>query len=142
MDVTISINITVNPDVIALRLRRKKICTKVESSVNSQAVDAVPIRTSSARIFYYAVVCAVVLAATSIMCVAGVYVRRNKQRRTVEEPTANQSYSAFIPTAIRNPTTSSSYSSFRRMPSYSLIIEDRPSPKGLQERIAELTIQR
>lgn len=139
-DVLISINIALIPTPVALKIRRKKICMKIENTLNTQAVDAVTIRTSSVKVFYYAAVCAGILAATSIMCIAGVYIR-NKQPTTADEPPTNQSFTSFLPTTIRNPTTSSSYSSFRRMPSYSLI-EERPTSKDLQDRVAELTIQR
>lgn len=140
-NVTIIMNIALVPNPVSLRIRRKKICIKTENLVNHQTVDAILIPTSSNKIFYYAVACAGIVAATSIMCIAGIYIKNNKQSRSVEEPPGNQSFTSFLPTAIRNPTTSSSYNSFRRVPSYSLI-EERPTSKDLQERIAELTIQR
>ncbi|KAF5306040.1 hypothetical protein FQR65_LT00755 [Abscondita terminalis] len=140
-NVAISINIALVPNPVSLKIQRKKYCAQIESLVDHQTVDAVPIRTSSAKIFYYAVICGGVLVTTSIMCIAGIYIKNSKQNRSSDEPPANQSITSFLPTAIRNPTTSSSYNSFRRVPSYSLI-EERPTSKDLQDRIAELTIQR
>lgn len=140
IDITISVNITLTSN-LALKLRRKKICTKAENTTNTNSINLSPNRRNSAYIFYYAVISAVILAATIIVCVVGLHIRNNKQRRSTEEPTTTQSFPSFLPPGLRNHPVSSSYNSLRREPSYTLI-EDRLTPKGLQERISELTIQR
>lgn len=140
IDITIFVNITLTSN-LALKLRRKKICTKAENTTNTNSINLSPNRRNSAYIFYYAVISAVILAATIIVCVVGLHIRNNKQRRSTEEPTTTQSFPSFLPPGLRNHPVSSSYNSLRREPSYTLI-EDRLTPKGLQERISELTIQR
>ncbi|KAF5281464.1 hypothetical protein FQA39_LY17782 [Lamprigera yunnana] len=140
VNVTISINIALMPNPLLLKMRREKICIRSVNMLNHQAVDTVSMRTSSTKIFYYAIICAGVLAVTLIMFIAGIYIKNSKHTRTNEEPPPNQSLT-FLSTTIRNPTTSSSYNSFRRALSYSLI-EERPTSKDLQDHITELTIQR
>lgn len=79
-----------------------------------------------------AVVLILVLAASVITY----YARNKKFRGARDDSSSGQAHTTFA-NAHRNPP--SSYGSFRRMPSYSLIDE---RSKDLQERIAELTIQR
>lgn len=65
------------------------------------------------------------------------YARNKKFRGSRDDSNSSGQVHTTFANAHRNPA--SSYGSFRRMPSYSLIDE---RSKDLQERIAELTIQR
>ncbi|XP_017770403.1 PREDICTED: tyrosine-protein kinase Dnt [Nicrophorus vespilloides] len=136
VNVAIHVNITLMPiNVTTLSFRRKKTCIKAEHLQNSHVrVDSAPAHSNSTNIFYSAVICATSLIAIIVSVSAAIHMKNKKLRRTREEMT-NQ---AYLTAAPRNPTTSS-YGSFRRMASYSLIDE---RCKDLQERIAELTIQR
>lgn len=100
------------------------------------AVHTTTKRSNSANIFYFAVGCAIFLILALALFVIAYYGRNKKFRASRDDSSSGQVHTTFA-NAHRNPT--SSYGSFRRMPSYSLIDE---RSKDLQERIAELTIQR
>lgn len=138
VDVTITINVTITHDnVTTLVFRRKKICTKFENVVNNHIlIDTVPTYSNSANIFYVAVFSALILIAILATVIITYYVKNKKIRRSTES--SNGPTTTFL-TAIPRSTVNTSYGSFRRMPSYSLIDE---RSKDLQERIAELTVQR
>lgn len=138
VNIVLTVNITSpNSNVTSLTFRRKKICRKIESLSNTHVlVDNISYNSNSVNIFYIAVGCAGFLIATLAFCVVVSYVKGKKDRR---DPSDNQAHMTYVTNAARNPNSTSSYGSFRRMPSYSLIDE---RSKDLQERIAELTIQR
>lgn len=84
-------------------------------------------------IFYaiFLTVLILLLCSTSFITICCTYYKKNK---SLDVRTSN-----FVATVPRNTVNINSYGSFRRMPSYSLISE---RSKDLQERIAELTVQR
>lgn len=137
VDVIFTINITLTPtNTTSLTLKRKKICIKLDSESNNYVlIDSVPSQSNAANIFYSAVGCALTFIAIIALCVTAYYIR-DKKARTNEE---NNAHTTFLTGTSRNPPATSTYGSFRRMPSYSLIDE---RTKDIQERITELTIQR
>lgn len=136
VNVTIIINVTLSHNnVTTLHFRRKKICTKFEN-LATEFVDTVPTYASSANIFYVAVFCALTLIVILACVMTTYYIKNKKTRRTTESN--NGQASTFLATMPRN-AIDTSYGSFRRMPSYSFIDE---RSKDLQERIADLTVQR
>lgn len=141
VDITITINITVSHDnVTTLTFRRKKICLQFEKSTMYVSMDSMPQFSNSTNIFYIAVCCAVILIVILAFLVTLYYIKDKKSRRSIESaggPTTTTT--TFLAALPRNSVNASSYGSFRRMPSYSLIDE---RSKDLQDRIAELTVQR
>ncbi|GJQ65748.1 hypothetical protein Trydic_g11932 [Trypoxylus dichotomus] len=139
VNIVLVVNITLpNSNVTSLTFRRKKICRKIESLSNTHvSVDNISYPSNSVNIFYTAVGCAMFLITTLAFCVIVSYVNGKKDRRDPND--TGQAHMTYVTNASRNPNSTSSYGSFRRMPSYSLIDE---RSKDLQERIAELTIQR
>lgn len=103
-------------------------------------MNSLPQFANSSSIFYIAVCCAVLL-----ICILGIlitiYYIKDKKSRSTESggsgPTTTTT--TFLAALPRNSVNASSYGSFRRMPSYSLLDE---RSKDLHERIAELTVQR
>lgn len=138
IDILITINVTLTPsNVTSLTLKRKKICIKLDSDTNNYIlIDSMSNQSNSAYVFYFAVGCALTLIAIIALCVVANYIR-DKKRRNSEN--TNTHAHAYLTGTTRNPPTTSTYGSFRRMPSYSLIDE---RTKDIQERITELTIQR
>ncbi|EFA11279.1 tyrosine-protein kinase Drl [Tribolium castaneum] len=137
VNVTITISVTITPsNVTTLMFRRKKICTKFEMQTNHVLVHTVPTYSNSTSIFYTAIVSALILIIILASVTAAYYVKNKKTRDTTSASTGPTT--TFLTTGPRN-TVNTSYSSFRRMPSYSLIDE---RSKDLQERITELTVQR
>jgi RYK receptor-like tyrosine kinase len=139
VDVTITINITIShTNVTTLPFRRKKICAKLENQSNSHVfvVDTAPPYSNSVNIFYVAVFLALILIVILASVITTYYIKNKKTRRTTE---GSSGPSTTFLTAMPRSTVNTSYGSFRRMPSYSLIDE---RSKDLQERIAELTVQR
>ncbi|XP_044256701.1 tyrosine-protein kinase Drl [Tribolium madens] len=137
VNVTITISVTITPsNVTTLMFKRKKICTKFEMQNNHVLVHTVPTYSNSTSIFYTAIVSALILIFILTSVTAMYYVRNKKTRDTNSGTTGPTT--TFLTTVPKN-TVSTSYSSFRRMPSYSLIDE---RSKDLQERITELTVQR
>ncbi|KAL0268896.1 UNVERIFIED_CONTAM: hypothetical protein PYX00_010680 [Menopon gallinae] len=164
--VTLNVSITINKStnmVTNLVFRRNKICLRDPESMynpNQQAVmiDSPPMVTSSANIFYIAVGCACALIAVIITMVMAYYIKTKKMRRggMLQESRngsacSAQGHATFLPvempannrtgTSISSCKSVTSYASFKRMPSYS-VIDDKQKDKDLNERIAELTMQR
>ncbi|CAH0562314.1 unnamed protein product [Brassicogethes aeneus] len=138
VDIKIIINVTISRDnVTSLKFQRHKICFEYENANTYVSIDSIPAYSNSANIFYVAVLCALLLILTLAIFVAFYYVRDKKTRRPPE--TSNGPTTTFLASLPRNSINTSSYGSFRRMPSYSLIDE---RSKDLQERITELTVQR
>lgn len=139
LDVVLIINITLTPiNTTSLHFKRKKICIKLENHVNNYVlIDSVPSHSSASNIFYFAVGCALSLITIITSCVTTYYIRNKKSR--VNEENAPPAHTTLLTATTRNPASTSTYGSFRRMASYSLIDE---RSKDIQERIAELTIQR
>lgn len=164
VNVTLSINITLHRatnNVTALVFRRRKICLKdggyggVSQVV---VVNSPPPAITSASIFYIAVGCACALIIVIVIVVTTYYVRNNKARRQgemLQESRNGSSSSAqghatfltadaalpnFTGTSASSCKSGASYASFKRLPSYT-VLDDRAG-KDIQERIAELTIQR
>jgi RYK receptor-like tyrosine kinase len=99
-------------------------------------VDTAPPYSNSVNIFYVAVFLALILIVILASVITTYYIKNKKTRRTTE---GSSGPSTTFLTAMPRSTVNTSYGSFRRMPSYSLIDE---RSKDLQERIAELTVQR
>lgn len=132
-EVTISIHVNITRthfNSTTLELKRKKVCNKV--------VTTAPVNSDSAKIFYFAVGCAAALIFLITICVVSRYVPAKKSRHSSND-SSGQAQTSFLTAVPRNTTTTPSYGSFRRMPSYSLI-GDRS--KDIQDKISELTIQR
>ncbi|XP_065165096.1 tyrosine-protein kinase Drl isoform X2 [Atheta coriaria] len=141
VSVTIQVNITVMPlNITTLTFNRKKICTKMDSHLGNQVhVDSLSKQYKSTNIFYTAVGCAIAFVVIIVsISLVGCYFKNQKLMRT-GKANNTQAHTTYLTSAPRNPTSTSSYGSFRRMPSYSLIDE---RSKDLRERIAELTIKR
>ncbi|KAK9889510.1 hypothetical protein WA026_004791 [Henosepilachna vigintioctopunctata] len=139
VNIVIKINISVTyENVTTLVLRRRKICTKLESVSGTQVlVDTMPSYSNSTNIFYFAVGTALVMILILALFIILFYVKNKKERRTVENN--NRPTSSYLASMPRNTVNSTYNESFRSMPSYSLLDE---RSKDLQERIAELTVQR
>nr|CAH7739174.1 unnamed protein product [Callosobruchus chinensis] len=139
VDINITINITLShKNVTKLTFRRKKICLVLDKSVSYAAKDSLLQFPNSTSIFYIAICCAVLMMIMLILLVTLYYIRAKKSGTpgTGQPTTAATTFLAVLP---RNSVNASSYGSFIRMPSYSLIDE---RSKDLQDRIAELTVQR
>lgn len=135
---TITINVTVSSEnVTSLVFNRKKVCLQYEKSATYISLDTVS--PSSTHIFYIAVCCAAVLIILLAIMVTLYYVKDRKTHRAggnARVPTTATTFLAVLP---RNSANASSYDSFRRMPSYSLIDE---RSKDLQDKITELSVQK
>lgn len=134
-------NITLTPEnVTTLIFRRKKICLELEKSTTYISMDSMPQFSNSANMFYIAVCCAVLFILILALVVTLYYIKDNKTRRAAENRSGpTTSTTTFLAALPRNSVNDSSYGSFRRMPSYSLIDE---RSKDLQDKITELSIQR
>lgn len=137
--VVIKINISVEQNnVTSLVIKRRKICTKLEEFAGSQVfIDSVPSQSNSTKIFYFAVGTALVMLTILALFVILFYVKNKKERRSVEHN--NKPAGSYLSTMPRNAVNFTYNESFRNAPSYSLLDERF---KDLQERIAELTVQR
>ncbi|XP_066255001.1 tyrosine-protein kinase Dnt [Euwallacea similis] len=139
--IAIILNITFpNDNTQSLTFSRRKTCLNedVESYVT---LNTLPQFANSSNIFYIAMCCAVLLISLLGILVTVSYIKDKKSRSTESGgsgPTTTTT-TTFLAALPRNSVNASSYGSFRRMPSYSLL-DDRS--KDLQERITELTIQR
>ncbi|XP_056645611.1 tyrosine-protein kinase Drl isoform X1 [Diorhabda sublineata] len=139
--ITIKINITFSPEnVTTLTFQRKKVCLELVKSTTYISMDSVPQFTNSANIFYIAVCCAILLILILAFVVISYYIKDNKTRRTTENGSGpTTSTTTFLAALPRSSVNASSYGSFRRMPSYSLIDE---RSKDLQDKVTELSVQR
>nr|XP_022915558.1 tyrosine-protein kinase Dnt-like isoform X1 [Onthophagus taurus] len=138
VNIDISMNITLQPNnITTIKIQRKKNCKRNETPISSNiSVDSKPV-TNSVNIFYTAVGSAIILIGFLAICVLRYYLKEKKKKSS--RGNSMQPHMTYLTSATRNPTSTCSYGSFRRMPSYSLIDE---RSKDLQERISELTIQR
>lgn len=166
IDVRLNVSIIVNKAsnlTTDLTFRRTKICFREpENAYDSDrqvvVVDSRPAGSDSADIFYVAVGCACALIAVVVTMVMAYYVKTKKTRRggMLRESRNGSACSAgghatFLPvemppnntagTSLSSCKSVNSYASFKRMPSYS-VLDDKQKDKDLDERIAELTMQR
>lgn len=122
-----------------LKILSKKSCLNANVG-RFVAMNNLPQFANSSSIFYIAVCCAVLLICVLAILITLYYVKNTKSRTTESGGSApTTTTTTFLAALPRNSVNASSYGSFRRMPSYSLL-DDRS--KDLQERITELTIQR
>ncbi|EEB20371.1 receptor tyrosine kinase, putative [Pediculus humanus corporis] len=154
LNVTITIN-KANNTVTHLMFKRRKICLKDSKTTSDDSQQIVLIDTTPApNIFYIAVGCACALIAVIVTMIIAYYVKTKKIRRGMLQESRNESacsgqgHATFLPVEMANNRTGTSlsscksitsYASFKRMPSYS-VIEDKQKDKDLSERIAELSI--
>lgn len=133
--VTISLNVSTGSSSTALHFRRKKICL-VEAPRPAVRVDNVPHSATSADIFYAGAGCAggalLIAAVAAVACRA----RARKLRRTRSD---EQDAHAFLPDS--SCKSAASYTSYRRPTSVPAAAAEERA-RDLQQRIAELTIQR
>ncbi|CAG9759439.1 unnamed protein product [Ceutorhynchus assimilis] len=141
VQISINLNLTFpNDNTNTLKFSRRKTCLD-ENIKNYVEINTLPQFTNPSSIFFIAICCAVILISILVIFITINFLRYKKIRSTesgASEPT-NTTTTTFLAALPRNSVNASSYGSFRRMPSYSLI-DDRS--KDLQERITELTIQR
>ncbi|XP_034836661.1 tyrosine-protein kinase Dnt [Maniola hyperantus] len=133
--VTITLNVSTGSSSTVLRFRRRKICL-VEAPRPAVRVDNVPHSATSADIFYAGAGCAggalLIAAVAAVACRA----RARKLRRTRSD---EQDAHAFLPDS--SCKSAASYTSYRRPNSVPAAAAEERA-RDLQQRIAELTIQR
>ncbi|XP_047520250.1 tyrosine-protein kinase Drl-like [Pieris napi] len=135
VDVTIALNISTGSSSTTLHFRRRKICLK-DAPRPAVRVDNAPHAPTSADIFYAGAGCAggvIILAAVAaVACRA----RARKLRRARSD---EQDAHAFLPDS--SCKSAASYTSYRRPTSLPPVAPEERA-RDLQQRIAELTIQR
>lgn len=135
VNITISLNITTGSSSTILHFRRRKICLK-EAPRPAVRVDSVPQAPTSADIFYAGAGCAggvlLIAAIATVFCRA----RARKLRRARSD---EQDAHAFLPDS--SCKSAASYTSYRRPASLPAVAAEERA-RDLQQRIAELTIQR
>lgn len=140
-EVLISININVTfpgNNVTKLHLSRRKTC--INENLKPYASKNSLTFADSSSVFYIAVCCAVLLILVLGVLITIYYVTDKKNKVAKSSGTGpGTTTTTFLATLPRNSVNISSYASFRRMPSYSLLDE---RSKDLQERITDLTVQR
>ncbi|KAF7269549.1 tyrosine-protein kinase Dnt-like [Rhynchophorus ferrugineus] len=141
-EVNISIKISItfsDKNITTLDFKRKKTCIN-ESIKNDVSKNSLTFADSSS-VFYIAVCCAILLVLILGILITIYYVTDKKGRgtKTNGNGPGTTTTTTFLATLPRNSVNVSSYASFRRMPSYSLLDE---RSKDLQERITELSVQR
>ncbi|XP_018325657.1 tyrosine-protein kinase Dnt isoform X2 [Agrilus planipennis] len=137
-DILVSVTITLpSNNITNINIHRRKTCIETDVKANNILSDSESVNPGPAKMFYFAISCAVGFLFFFLVFLTSFYIRRKKFKK-VSDNNIDQSQSTFLHSS-RNPTAISSYGSFRRAPSYSLL-EDRP--KDIQERISDLTIQR
>ncbi|KAL1492981.1 hypothetical protein ABEB36_011133 [Hypothenemus hampei] len=136
VQITIFLNISYpNMTKNFLKFSRRKLCLNEENE--NFVKNSMPQFTNSSTIFYIAVCCALILVCVLAVLMVKNYLKEKKAAGGTGGP--SMTTTTFLAGLPRNSANASSYGSFRRMPSYSLL-DDRS--KDLQERIAELKIQR
>ncbi|KAK6617750.1 hypothetical protein RUM43_013978 [Polyplax serrata] len=162
IDVRLNVSITINKannTVTHLMFKRKKICLRDPESAsnNNQQVIFVD-STPAPNIFYIAVGCACALISVIVTMIVAYYIKTKKIRRSMLQESRNGSacsgtgHATFLPvempvnhtrtgTSLSSCKSVTSYASFKRMPSYT-VIDDKQKEKDLNERIAELTMPR
>lgn len=135
VDINIMLNVSTGSSSTTLHFRRKKICLK-ESARPAVRVDSVPHAQTSADIFYAGTGCAAGVLVLAAVIAAACRARARKLRRARSD---EQDAHAFLPDS--SCKSAASYTSYRRPTSLPVAAaEDRA--RDLQQRIAELTIQR
>ncbi|CAK1544498.1 unnamed protein product [Leptosia nina] len=135
VDVTISMNISSGSSSTALHFRRRKICLK-DSPRPAVRVDNAPHAPTSADIFYAGAGCAGGLLIIAAVSAAACRARARKLRRARSD---EQDAHAFLPDS--SCKSAASYTSYRRPTSLPAVAAEERA-RDLQQRIAELTIQR
>lgn len=135
VDITISLNISTGSSSTTLHFRRKKICLK-EALRPAVRVDSVPHAPTSADIFYAGAGCAGGLLLIAAGAAAACRARARKLRRARSD---EQDAHAFLPDS--SCKSAASYTSYRRPTSLPAAAAEEKA-RDLQQRIAELTIQR
>lgn len=133
--VTISLNVSTGSSSTALLFRRRKICLK-EAPRPAVRVDSVPNASTSADIFYAGAGCAGGALLIAAVAAAACRVRARKLRRARSD---EQDGHAFLPDS--SCKSAASYTSYRRPTSLPPVAAEERA-RDLQQRIAELTIQR
>ncbi|CAG4979804.1 unnamed protein product [Parnassius apollo] len=135
VNITISLNVSTGSSSTILHFQRRKICLK-EALRPAVRVDSVPHAPTSADIFYAGAGCAggalLIAAVAAIACRA----RARKLRRARSD---EQDAHAFLPDS--SCKSAASYTSYRRPTSLPPAAAEERA-RDLQQRIAELTIQR
>ncbi|CAH0390640.1 unnamed protein product [Bemisia tabaci] len=150
--VHIAINVTTAAhNVTRLSLKRKRFCRKDPNA--TERGDPVVIMEDTTPVVYIAVSCAFALVILLVIVAMACFVKNNKSRRhgdILQNSRMGSSTSSAhgqvpfmtMPVPVLSCNTSasgSSCNSFRRKPSYARLNDNS---KDLQDRIAELTIQR
>lgn len=135
VDVTISLNVSTGSSSTTLHFRRRKICLK-EAPRPAVRVDSVPHAQTSADIFYAGAGCAGGALLIAAVAAAACRARARKLRRSRSD---EQDAHAFLPDS--SCKSAASYTSYRRPTSLPAVAAEERA-RDLQQRIAELTIQR
>lgn len=135
VDLTISLNVSTGSSSTTLHFRRKKICLK-EAIRPAVRVDSVPHAPTSADIFYAGSGCAGGIILIAAIAAAACRARARKLRRARSD---EQDAHAFLPDS--SCKSAASYTSYRRPTSLPAVAAEERA-RDLQQRIAELTIQR
>lgn len=135
VDLTIFLNVSTGSSSSTLRFRRKKICL-IEAPRPAVRVDSVPHAPTSADIFYAGAGCAGGALLIAAVAAAACRARARKLRRARSD---EQDAHAFLPDS--SCKSAASYTSYRRPTSLPAAAAEEKA-RDLQQRIAELTIQR
>lgn len=135
VDIIITLNVSAGPSSTTLNFRRRKICLK-ETPTQQIRVDSAPHASTSADIFYAGVGCAGGALLIAAVGAAACRARARKLRRTRSD---EQDAHAFLPDS--SCKSAASYTSYRRPASIPAAAAEERA-RDLQQRIAELTIQR
>lgn len=135
VDIIITLNVSAGPSSTTLNFRRRKICLK-ETPTQQIRVDSAPHASTSADIFYAGVGCAGGALLIAAIGAAACRARARKLRRTRSD---EQDAHAFLPDS--SCKSAASYTSYRRPASLPAAAAEERA-RDLQQRIAELTIQR
>ncbi|CAG9796798.1 unnamed protein product [Diatraea saccharalis] len=135
VDITISLNVSTGSSSTTLHFRRRKICLK-EAPRPAVRVDTIPHAPTSADIFYAGAGCAGGVLLIAAIGAAACRARARKLRRARSD---EQDAHAFLPDS--SCKSAASYTSYRRPTSLPAAAAEERA-RDLQQRIAELTIQR
>lgn len=135
VDITITLNVSTGSPSTILHFKRKKICLK-EAPRPAVRVDSVPQAPTSADIFYAGAGCAGGALLIAAVAAAACRARARKLRRARSD---EQDAHAFLPDS--SCKSAASYTSYRRPTSLPAAAAEEKA-RDLQQRIAELTIQR
>lgn len=136
VDINISLNVSTGPtSSTSLHFRRRKVCLK-DAPRPAVRVDTAPHAQTSADIFYAGAGCAGGLLIIAAVAAAACRARARKLRRARSD---EQDAHAFLPDS--SCKSAASYTSYRRPTSIPASAAEERA-RDLQQRIAELTIQR